>query len=93
MEPEVADFIPSKGHSLPMAAQAEKTEIFSSDESTAQDTVEIGDVEHWKPDRRLWAVVGSLTFLNVVGGLENTITVVALPFIVADIDGGSDFVW
>lgn len=86
------DFIPSKGQ-LPMAAQAEKKEVFSSDESTKQETVEIEDVEKWKPDRRLWAVVGSLTFLNVVGGLENSITVVALPFIVEDIGGGSDFVW
>ena len=93
MKPELTDLIPSTEPPLPMAAEAEKTVLSTSDESVIQNPTASEDIEQWKPDRRLWAIVGSLAFLNMVGGLENTITVVALPTIVADIKGGSNYVW
>lgn len=51
------------------------------------------DIEEWKPDYRFWAIIISLSLISCLAGLENTIIITALPFIIRDIGGGHNYVW
>jgi hypothetical protein len=47
----------------------------------------------WKPDHRLWMILTSLCVTNILASLENTITVISMPFILRDIGSGENYIW
>ncbi|KAJ4250663.1 hypothetical protein NW762_011922 [Fusarium torreyae] len=47
----------------------------------------------FKPSYRFWVILSNLSLLIFLATLENTIIGTALPFIVEDLDIGSNYVW
>lgn len=47
----------------------------------------------WKPDYRFWCILASLGIGVTMAGVENTIIVTALPFIIEDLGNGKTYVW
>jgi hypothetical protein len=47
----------------------------------------------FQPDLRFWAIIFALCTTALLASLENTIIATSLPFIVADLDVGGNFVW
>ena len=71
----------------------ESRETVSEKESGQQSTAEVTEKEEWKPDYRFWLIFVSLTISCFLCGLENSIIVTPLPFIVRDLNVGSSYVW
>ncbi|KAB5518925.1 major facilitator superfamily domain-containing protein [Coniochaeta sp. 2T2.1] len=68
-------------------------ETGSEKEGGHPSTVGVTEKEEWKPDYRFWLIFVSLTISCFLCGLENSIIVTPLPFIVRDLNVGSSYVW
>lgn len=47
----------------------------------------------FKPDFRFWMVMTALCITSLLASLENTIIATSLPFILTELDVGSNYVW
>lgn len=57
-----------------------------------EDSSEV-EADIFKPDIRFWLVLATLSLLVFLASLENSIIGTALPFIVEDLDIGSNYIW
>lgn len=47
----------------------------------------------FKPGVKFWAIIIAIGFAGLLTALEATITSTALPSIIADLGGGSEYIW
>lgn len=47
----------------------------------------------FKPGVKFWAIIVAIGFAGLLTALEATITSTALPSIIAELGGGSEYVW
>jgi hypothetical protein len=75
-----------------LAMNNEKIDLIKQDGLTGTDEVS-SEKEEWRSDYRFWLILVSLAISCLVCGLENSIIVIPLPFIIQDLDAGANYVW
>jgi hypothetical protein len=76
---------------------AQQDGIDSTPESGAStDAQNVSTKENFRQMRkgpRFWAILFVLALISLLTSLEATVTSTVLPSIVADLDGGEDYIW
>ena len=74
-------------------SQTSDNEIKKSEGESGVDVAGEESKPQWKPDYRFWCILASLGIGVTMAGVENTIIVTALPFIIEDLGNGKTYVW
>jgi len=67
--------------------------IESGASSDTQDASPKEESQLMRKSPRFWAILVVLSLISLVTALEATVTSTVLPSIVADLDGGDDYIW
>lgn len=77
-----------------MTQQAAVAPTLESGASTdAQDATTKESPPQMRKGPRFWAILVVLALISLLTSLEATVTSTVLPSIIADLDGGEDYIW
>lgn len=84
-------FPPAYRGSLFSSDTMEQTDASAS--AIAQVATEKGVHPQMRKGWRFWAILGVLALISLLTSLEATVTSTVLPSVVADLNGGEDYIW